>query len=60
MGTIDIWMTADRPNKIYLIAELSFSVAIKNIVNAIPDLTPEANKFMTFGVKKIIKKSGNI
>tara|TARA_B110000259_G_C13850251_1_gene336486 strand:- start:197 stop:379 length:183 start_codon:yes stop_codon:yes gene_type:complete len=35
-------------------------MAINNRVNAIPDLMPEANKFTTFGDKKIIKKRGNM
>ena len=31
-----------------------------SIVKAMPDLMPEANKFETIGVKKIIRNIGNI
>ena len=58
-GTIDKCITADRPNKMDLIATFGYIKAINKIVNAIPDLILEAYKLATFGVKKTIRNKGS-
>ena len=60
IGIIDKWITLDNPNKIYFGNPLKYMKDIMSIVNEIPDLIPEANKFDTIGVKKIIRNIGNI
>ena len=60
IGIIDKWITPDNPNKIYFGNPLKYMNEIISIVNEIPDLIPEANKFDTMGVKKIIRNMGNI
>ena len=53
------WIIADKTNKMYLRMPLKWTNAISRIVNAIPDLIDDANKFMTIGLKKTIKKIGD-
>ena len=60
IGIIDKWITLDNPNKIYFGNPLKYMKEIISIVNEIPDLIPEANKFDTIGVKKIMRNIGNI
>ena len=60
IGIIDKWIMLDNPNKIYFHNPLEYMKEIISIVNEIPDLIPEANKFDTIGVKKIIRNIGNI
>ncbi len=60
IGIIDKWITLDNPNKIYFGNPLKYMKEIISIVNEIPDLIPEANKFDTLGVKKIKRNIGNI
>ena len=46
-------------NKRYLKKLLKYRKETMRTVKATPDLMPEANKFETIGVKKIIRNIGN-
>jgi|TARA_B100001971_G_C18159033_1_gene520323 hypothetical protein len=60
IGSIDKWIRIDSTNKMYCLAPFKYMIATISIVNAIPDLMPEANKFIILGVKKTIRNKGNI
>ena len=59
IGAIDRCRKLESPKKRYFQKPFRYTSEIINIVNAIPDLIVEANRFDTIGEKKIMQYRGN-